>query len=198
MISRNQIFSKIRLPFPHASREYNKFKPCLCKLYTGRQERLKRVSLPGQQQFECVPSHLYIWHRHLGPYLAAVEKGRQEETREKGACVSYHKTIRTEEMAVLRMQGREKPGDVKGKRHCWHSIVMVVPVPAIWSLPSVWLPQPLEFVRSCQSCRQKQCFTKHWPENFIEAQSLCGEPGENSGSKNSPPTISFQILKSYI
>ena len=66
-------------------------------------KRLKGVSLPGQQQFECAPSHLYIWHSHLGLYLAAVEKRRQEETRETGACISHYKTTRTGEMAVRRM-----------------------------------------------------------------------------------------------
>lgn len=65
------------------------------------------VSLTGQQQFECEPSHLYIWHRHLGLYLAAVEKGRQEETRKKEASVSHCKTTRTGEMAVLRMQRKK-------------------------------------------------------------------------------------------
>ena len=68
---------------------------------------LTGVPLPGQQQFERMPSHLHIWHSHLGLYLAAVETGRQEETREQGACVSHQKTT-----------GQEKwlfPGGRKGE-----------------------------------------------------------------------------------
>jgi hypothetical protein len=66
----------------------NKFKPCLCKLYTVRQDKLQgseelKGSLPVQQQLERVPSHLYTWHSHLSLYLAAVEKGRQEENQKE-------------------------------------------------------------------------------------------------------------------
>lgn len=89
-------------------------------------KRLNGVSLPGQQQPERVPSHSYVWHHRLGLYLAAVERRRQEEPREKGACVSHYKTTRTREMAVCRLQKKEKPGGVRRKKQCWHSGVMAV------------------------------------------------------------------------
>lgn len=66
------------------------------KKYFKDLKGLKGVSLPGQQQFERAPPHLYVWQCYLGLHLAAVEKGSQEGTREKGACVSNHKTTRQE------------------------------------------------------------------------------------------------------
>lgn len=68
---------------------------------------LTGVPLSGLQQCECPPSHLHTWLSHLGLDLAAMEKGRQEETREKEACVSHQKTTRTGEMAAPRRQKAE-------------------------------------------------------------------------------------------
>ena len=123
----------------------------------------------------------------MGLYLAAVEKRRQEEPREKGACVSHHKTTRTREMAVCRLQRREKPADVRGKRHCCHSGVTVVPVLALWSLQSVWSPQA-PALSEALSHAGKASSTKHWTENFIKAQSSSGKPGKILALRpNNPP-----------
>lgn len=93
--------------------------------------------------------------------------------------------------AVPRMQRREKPGDVRGKRHCRHSVAMVVPLPATWSLQSMWLQPPslskLWVIRENAKLYRALAGELH--------QSLTsGEPGKNSASKTSPPTPSFQVL----
>lgn len=83
--------------------------------------------------------------------MAAVDRTRQEESREKGACVPHHRTTRTGEMAVLGMQRREKSGDVRGKKHCRYSGIMVVLIAAIWPLQLVKSPQLLGLSQT-ESC----------------------------------------------